>query len=83
MKLIDLKELKNYCDLLPQITLNQLVKRFKFVSYTQNSFATSGSPTYKSENLRVKTIKNVKKLVLHKDKKVTAVTNKGYFQFFN
>jgi hypothetical protein len=83
MKILNLKDLKNYCDLLPELTLNQLKKQFIFVSYCQNSIPGDGSPTYKSSLLKQKTIKNVIKLILHKDKKVTAITNKGYFQFFN
>jgi len=82
-KNLDLNDLKNYCDLLPKITLKQLKKQFIFVSYCQNSIPGNGSQTYKSEKLNIKTIKKVFKMILHKNKKVTLKTEKGFFQFFN
>ena len=78
-----LKNIKNYCSLLPHCTLIVLKNEYTFVSWRLKSIPDGGSITRLSKKLMVEQITNVKKMIFHKNNDVTAITDKGYLRFTN
>lgn len=61
------------------------LKRYPFVSHRDKSIPQQGSPTVPTKCIKMNgiiKIKEVKKLICHKNGMTTIVTNLGYYQFF-
>ena len=80
---MDLKELKKYSDLLPEITAIQLKNNFGLVSWRQKSIPSAGSLTFKTERLNTGHIEKINNFIIHNDGQVTIQTNKGFLKFSN
>ena len=57
-----------------------LKKAYKNVSYCQKTIPYDGSPSTKSE--RVKEDTNIQKMVFHRNKEITIITEYGNLRFF-
>jgi hypothetical protein len=64
--------------------LFQVLKQYPFVSWTDKSIPTQGSPTRLAKDVCLNKAKELKvlKFISHKDGKSTVFTNKGVYQFF-
>lgn len=79
------KDIFKYIDLYGIPMLIRSLKRYPFVSWRNNSIPEAGSPTRLSRDIKmqgVTKIKEVSKIILHRNGMTTIKTNLGYFQFF-
>jgi hypothetical protein len=81
------KQAKNiipFIDLYGAAVLFQILKQYPFVSCTNKSIPTQGSPTRLTKDIEIERAKDFKvlKFISHKDGKSTVFTDKGVYQFF-
>lgn len=78
------KSIVPFIDLYGVDALFKILKQYPFVSWTNKTIPTQGSPTRLAKDIELQTTKNLKvnKLVYHKDGKTTVFTDKGVYQFF-
>ena len=78
------KSIMPFIDLYGNETLFTILKQYPYVSWTNKTIPTQGSPTRLTRDIEVEKTNGfkVKKLVAHKDGKTTIFTDKGVYQFF-
>ena len=79
------KELREYADLYGwDITLICLKEmNYKFVSFTEKSIPSPGSPCWDISKLKPSGDFSISKVILHKDNSVTLKTSEGNLRFWN
>lgn len=66
-----------------EIIVLVLKNRYTFVSWCPNSIPKNGSMTKHTKFLKSNADATIKNVILHRNKKLTLKTNKGFLQFFN
>jgi len=81
---MNLKEIKDYADLYGwAITVAELKKTFRYVSWAKSSKPTAGSLTLPTKKLNENNDTTVERVILHKNGDLTLVTNQGWLTFFD
>lgn len=80
---MNIKEIKNFADLYGwSITVIELKKLYSLVSWAKGSTPTGGSLTLPTKSLKENNYTTIKRVILHKNKNLTLVTNSGWMRFY-